>query len=88
MASLEATTRDGIHPASTRRDFLYIATGTAATVGAVAVMVPLIGQMNPDASTLAAGGRSRPREPCANVPANMMGHATMGCNHAAGFNSD
>ena len=56
MASSEATTPDGIHPASTRRDFLYIATGTAVTVGAAAVLVPLIAQMNPDASTLAAGG--------------------------------
>src|SRR6476469_7122868 len=56
MASSEATTPAGIHPASTRRDFLYIATGTAATVGAAAVLVPLIAQMNPDASTLAAGG--------------------------------
>jgi ubiquinol-cytochrome c reductase iron-sulfur subunit len=39
----------------TRRDFLYIATAVAGTVGAVAVAVPLIGQMNPDASTIAAG---------------------------------
>jgi ubiquinol-cytochrome c reductase iron-sulfur subunit len=39
----------------TRRDFLYIATGAAAAVGAVAAAVPLIGQMNPDASTIAAG---------------------------------
>src|SRR5436305_15308767 len=39
----------------TRRDFLYIATGTVATVGAAAVAWPLITQMNPDASTIAAG---------------------------------
>jgi ubiquinol-cytochrome c reductase iron-sulfur subunit len=39
----------------TRRDFLYIATGAAGVVGAAAVLVPLIGQMNPDASTIAAG---------------------------------
>ena len=39
----------------TRRDFLYIATGAVATVGAAAVLVPLINQMNPDASTIAAG---------------------------------
>jgi len=38
-----------------RRDFLYIATGTAAAVGAAAVAWPLINQMNPDASTIAAG---------------------------------
>jgi ubiquinol-cytochrome c reductase iron-sulfur subunit len=39
----------------TRRDFLYIATGAVAGVGAAAVLVPLIAQMNPDASTIAAG---------------------------------
>lgn len=39
----------------TRRDFLYIATGAVGAVGAGAVLVPLISQMNPDASTIAAG---------------------------------
>jgi ubiquinol-cytochrome c reductase iron-sulfur subunit len=39
----------------TRRDFLFIATGTAAAIGVAATVVPLIGQMNPDASTIAAG---------------------------------
>jgi len=39
----------------TRRDFLYIATGAAAAVGTAAALVPLIAQMNPDASTVAAG---------------------------------
>lgn len=39
-----------------RRDFLYIATGVVGAIGAAASLVPLIGQMNPDASTLAAGG--------------------------------
>ena len=49
---------DGIEHAEppTRRDFLYIATGTVAAVGAVATAIPFIAQMNPDASTLAAGG--------------------------------
>jgi ubiquinol-cytochrome c reductase iron-sulfur subunit len=37
-----------------RRDFLYIATGTAGAVGAAAVAWPFIDQMRPDASTLAA----------------------------------
>lgn len=41
---------------TTRRDFLYVATATVGAVGAAATLVPLIGQMNPDASTLAAGG--------------------------------
>lgn len=39
----------------TRRDFLYIATGAVGAVGAAAVAWPLIAQMNPDASTIAAG---------------------------------
>lgn len=39
----------------TRRDFLFIATGAMAGVGAAATLVPLIAQMNPDASTIAAG---------------------------------
>jgi ubiquinol-cytochrome c reductase iron-sulfur subunit len=39
----------------TRRDFLYIATGAVAAFGAAATLVPLIAQMNPDASTVAAG---------------------------------
>ncbi|MDQ2954647.1 MAG: ubiquinol-cytochrome c reductase iron-sulfur subunit [Pseudomonadota bacterium] len=39
----------------TRRDFLYIATGAVAAVGAAAAIWPLIAQMNPDASTIAAG---------------------------------
>lgn len=37
----------------TRRDFLYIATGAAATVGAAGAVWPFIDQMRPDASTLA-----------------------------------
>ena len=39
----------------TRRDFLYIATGAVGAVGAAALAVPLISQMNPDAATIAAG---------------------------------
>lgn len=40
-------------PEPTRRDFLYIATGTMGAVGAAGVAWPLIRQMAPDASTLA-----------------------------------
>ena len=47
------TTTTAVEP--TRRDFLYIATGTVGAVGAAAVAWPLISQMNPDASTIAAG---------------------------------
>ena len=39
----------------TRRDFLYIATAAVAGVGGAAALVPLISQMNPDATTVAAG---------------------------------
>jgi ubiquinol-cytochrome c reductase iron-sulfur subunit len=42
---------EAINPS--RRDFLYIATGAVAAVGAASVAWPLIDQMNPDASTLA-----------------------------------
>lgn len=47
------TTSSAAEP--TRRDFLYIATATAGAVGAAATLIPLISQMNPDASTIAAG---------------------------------
>ncbi len=36
-----------------RRDFLFLATGAVAAVGAASVAWPLIDQMNPDATTLA-----------------------------------
>jgi ubiquinol-cytochrome c reductase iron-sulfur subunit len=41
------------HP--TRRDFLFVATGAVAAVGAAATVVPFVAQMNPDAATIAAG---------------------------------
>jgi len=49
-------TVDSHTPEASRRDFLYIATATVGLVGAAAALVPLVAQMNPDASTLAAGG--------------------------------
>lgn len=45
----------GTSTEATRRDFLYVATGAVAAVGAAAVVWPLVAQMNPDASTIAAG---------------------------------
>jgi ubiquinol-cytochrome c reductase iron-sulfur subunit len=39
----------------TRRDFLFVATGAVAAVGAVAATWPLISQLNPDRSTVAGG---------------------------------
>jgi ubiquinol-cytochrome c reductase iron-sulfur subunit len=57
MANSATTTSTATHPGpASRRDFLYIATATVGAVGAAAALVPLIDQMNPDASTLAAGG--------------------------------
>jgi ubiquinol-cytochrome c reductase iron-sulfur subunit len=47
------TTKVSTEP--TRRDFLYIATGAVAAVGAAATVWPLVAQMNPDAATIAAG---------------------------------
>ena len=48
-----ATTDSAEHGEPTRRDFIYIATGAAAAVGAALVAWPLIDQMNPDAAALA-----------------------------------
>jgi ubiquinol-cytochrome c reductase iron-sulfur subunit len=41
---------------SSRRDFLYVATAAFGTVATLAALVPFISNLNPDASTLAAGG--------------------------------
>lgn len=38
-----------------RRDFLYIWTGALGAVAAGSALIPLVSQMNPDASTIAAG---------------------------------
>ena len=43
------------NPEPSRRDFLYIATGAAATVGAGLAAWPFIDQMNPSSAVLAAG---------------------------------
>jgi len=56
MASTASSATAGHPPTGTRRDFLYIATAMVGAVGAAAILVPLVDQMNPDASTLAAGG--------------------------------
>ena len=49
----EHETTSGASTEPTRRDFLYLTTGMAGAVGAVAVAWPFIDQMRPDASTLA-----------------------------------
>ena len=40
----------------TKRDFLFLMTGSLAAVGALATAWPFIDQMNPDAATIAAAG--------------------------------
>jgi len=50
---IAAVTTLSVEP--TRRDFLYIATGAVGAIGAAATLIPLVAQMNPDASTVAAG---------------------------------
>lgn len=54
MATVEqgsalATSEEGVR----RRDFIYVATGAFAGVGAAAAVWPLINQMNPSADVLA-----------------------------------
>ncbi len=49
---MSATKTDTL-PDPSKRDFLYVATGTAGAIGLASFVWPLIDQMNPDASTLA-----------------------------------
>lgn len=48
-------TNPSLRSEPTRRDFLYIATGAVGAIGGAFALVPLVAQMNPDASTIAAG---------------------------------
>ena len=51
---MTATTDDSEHAeGQTRRDFLYVATGTAAVIGGALAVWPLIDQMNPAQDVLA-----------------------------------
>src|SRR5579862_4447054 len=56
MATASNFLQSGLTVDPSRRDFLYIATAATAAVGAAATLWPMIDQMNPDASTLAAAG--------------------------------
>jgi ubiquinol-cytochrome c reductase iron-sulfur subunit len=56
MAIMDQGMADDTATAPTRRDFLYLATGAMGLVGGGGTLIPLLDQMNPDASTLAAGG--------------------------------
>ena len=56
MDSASSIETDLASSGPTRRDFLYVATASAGAIGAAATLIPLIDQMNPDASTIAAGG--------------------------------
>lgn len=56
QASSSGSSEDAEKPEASRRDFLFIATATFASAGAIAAAVPFFSQMEPDASTIAAGG--------------------------------
>jgi ubiquinol-cytochrome c reductase iron-sulfur subunit len=56
MSSKSAIAAGCLDAGPTRRNFLYVATGAVGAFGAAATLVPLIDQMDPDASTIAAGG--------------------------------
>ena len=49
----QVSTADHAHADVNRRDFLFIATGAVAGVGAALVAWPFVNQMNPDAAVLA-----------------------------------
>ena len=51
----ETQTDHGEHEEPTRRDFIYIATGAAAAIGAGAIAWPMVTQMGAAADTRAAG---------------------------------
>jgi ubiquinol-cytochrome c reductase iron-sulfur subunit len=53
IITLATSTPEPAHSETTRRDFLFVATGAVGAVGVAAAVWPLINQMNPDASVLA-----------------------------------
>ncbi len=53
MSASHNTHNDTHGSEPTRRDFIHLFAGATAAVGAVGVVVPLVSQMNPDASVLA-----------------------------------
>src|SRR3984885_2086361 len=55
MSSETASIGHGGHSV-TKRDFLFLATGSLATVGVATTLWPFIDQMNPDDATIAAAG--------------------------------
>ena len=56
MANTTVPVVDGPHgPEGSKRDFLYIATGAALTVGAAGAAWPFVSSMKPDAQVIAAG---------------------------------
>jgi ubiquinol-cytochrome c reductase iron-sulfur subunit len=52
----QAAEANSIPSPPSRRGFLFLATASVGAVGAAATLWPLVDQMNPDASTVAAGG--------------------------------
>jgi ubiquinol-cytochrome c reductase iron-sulfur subunit len=57
MTASSQTRADAPHgEPGTRRDFLYLVTGSVVGVGIAATLWPFIDQMNPDSATIAAAG--------------------------------
>src|SRR5262249_43171486 len=56
MAEITPAESEHTPDKATRRDFLYVATAAFGAAAAAASLVPFISNLNPDASTLAAGG--------------------------------
>ncbi len=56
MSSSPTTDEPQAEPGPGRRDFLFLATASVASVGVAATIWPFLAQMNPDAATLAASG--------------------------------
>lgn len=57
MSASTDTHSAGAGEEPTRRDFIHLLAGSVAAVGGVATLVPLVDQMNPDASVLAMSTR-------------------------------
>ncbi len=55
MNAPERTSVGGVALGPTRRDFIFVATGAAAAVGAAALTWPFISSLAPDAATVASG---------------------------------
>lgn len=56
MEKVEKTETHGEVTPKTRRDFIFVATGAVAGIGALAITRPLLGHMSPAADSIASSG--------------------------------